>query len=497
MDSAESVPQASYELAFTPSAASSAGTPVTKDRHGLPEALLARNVLWMCRLRWAIIGTLLLFGLAGRSDGLLERIGLNAPGYWPFVAVAVLTLGNVIFLAHVHFLKVAPGHSSTMTSLWSQIVFDLAILTAVVHYLGSTDTYVPFTYLFHIVLACIFFSRRRSMIVMFIASFMFITCVVAERMGILQARNVFIGPARQYGEGLDSAAFWLHTISAVGIWMVVWHLASGLSMTVRRRDSELVKTNRRLLAAQAERSSHMLATTHQLKSPFAAIHANTQLLMKGYCGELPDQAVEVVERISARCRRLATEIQEMLQLANLSSSGQQPFEQEELDLADLLTSGIEQVRTLADTRGIVFAVDLQPAPMIGVQEHLSMAFLNLLTNAVSYSYDGGEIRVSCRHEGGSRYVVTVSDDGIGIDADKLPRIFQEHYRTKNAVQHNKESSGLGLAIVRQVAEQHHIHLRVASALGVGTTFEMIFGSLEPDGPGVNKEIHDGTSDDSG
>lgn len=497
MDSAGSVPQASYELAFTPSVAPSKEAP-RKPGRSLPEALLARNVLWMCRLRWAIIGSLLSLGLAGRSEGLLERIGLNAPGLWPFVAVAVLTLGNVIFLAHVHFLRAAaPGRSSTMTSLWSQIIFDLAILMAVVHYLGSTGTYVPFTYLFHIVLACIFFSRRRSMIVMFIASSMFIGCVVAERTGLLQVRNVFIGPARQHGEGLDSAAFWLHTISAVGIWVVVWHLASGLSMTVRRRDSELVRTNRRLLAAQAERSSHMLATTHQLKSPFAAIHANTQLLMKGYCGELPDEAMAVVERISARCRRLATEIQEMLQLANLSSSGQQPFEREELDLADLLTGSIEQVQALADTRGIVFAVDLQPAPMIGVREHLSMAFLNLLTNAVTYSYDGGEIRISCRSEGDSRYVVTVSDDGIGIGADKLPRIFQEHYRTKNAVQHNKESSGLGLAIVRQVAERHRIHLRVASAPGVGTTFEMIFGSSEPAGAGVNKEIQDGPSDDSG
>lgn len=496
MTSAGPAQMASYELAFPKRASPSAEAAAAGGVESLPAAFLARNVLWLCRLRWIVAAILLTFGLVGLFKGAIGRIGLNPPGNWPFLAAGVLMVGNIVFLTHAHFLRPARSQSGTMMSLWSQIIFDLAVLTVVVHFLGSTGTYIPFTYLFHIVLACIFFSRRQSLVVMVIAAVMFAACVIAERVGIIGVRNIFAGPTWQHGEALGSWPFWLHSLSAVGIWLVVWYLASGLSMMVQQRDSELVRTNRRLVAAQAERARHMLTTTHQLKSPFAAIHANSQLLMKGYCGVLPEKAQEIVERIAARCRRLAMEIQDMLQLANLSSSGQQPPEQAQLDLTALLHSCIEQVRPLADARGIVFDTDIQPAQMVGVEDHLKMAFLNLLTNAVAYSDNDGHIRVGCRSEGPSRNIVTVSDDGIGIPADKLPRIFEEHYRTREAVQHNRESSGLGLAIVRQVAELHHFLLRVASAPGIGTTFELVLCPPEQAPADSRKETYDGTLDDS-
>ena len=86
--------------------------------------------------------------------------------------------------------------------------------------------------------------------------------------------------------------------------------------------------------------------------------------------------------------------------------------------------------------------------------------------------------MSCRPDGPGQAVVSISDDGIGIPDKKLPRIFDEFYRTNEAVRHNKESSGLGLSIVRQVAELHRIGLRVTSTLGRGTTFELRFQCIQ-------------------
>jgi signal transduction histidine kinase len=72
----------------------------------------------------------------------------------------------------------------------------------------------------------------------------------------------------------------------------------------------------------------------------------------------------------------------------------------------------------------------------------------------------------------------VADDGIGIPADKLPHIFDEHYRTNEAVRHNKDSSGLGLAIVRDVARLHGIRVVVRSSPMVGTVFDLHFPPAE-------------------
>src|SRR5208283_3883067 len=90
-----------------------------------------------------------------------------------------------------------------------------------------------------------------------------------------------------------------HVTSVAFIAITIWFLASRLAGDLRQRDAELAATNQRLMAATDERARHMLQTTHQLKAPFAAIHANTQVLLGGYCGKLPDAAVRVVGQISA------------------------------------------------------------------------------------------------------------------------------------------------------------------------------------------------------
>jgi len=321
----------------------------------------------------------------------------------------------------------------------------------------------------------VFFSRRQSLIVTLMAIGMFAACITAEYvLKILPSMSLFAGSSREQNTSPVPAMLTVNFFFAIGIWLVVWYLASYLSSMVRRRDFELAQTNRRLMAAQKERSRHMLATTHQLKAPFAAIYSNTQLLLQGYCGDIPDEASQVIQRITARCRRLTAEIQEMLQLANLSSTSQQSIPRTKIVSTELLLWCISQVDPIAREHGIVFKADIQPVAMVGTKDHFKMMFINLLSNAVRYSHRNGQVHISCCRGPNSEPIVTIADNGIGIRSDKLPRIFEEHYRTKESVQHNKESSGLGLAIVKHVAELYGIRIRVESRPGFGTKFELKF-----------------------
>jgi signal transduction histidine kinase len=341
------------------------------------------------------------------------------------------------------------------------------------------ETNIAFAYLFHIVLSCVFFSRRQSLIVTIMAIGMFTTSSAAEYiLKTLPTTSIFASLPAGEDISAERAVLIFNFLLAVGIWLVVWYLASHLSSMVRRRDFDLAQTNRRLIAAQEERSRHMLATTHQLKAPFAAIYSNAQLLQQGYCGQIPDEAAQVVQRISSRCRRLTTEIQKMLQLANLSSTSQASLARTRIVSTDLLLWCMSQVEPIAQERGVTFKADMRPVAMTGAEDHFKMLFINLLSNAVIYSHQGGQVHVACRPGPHSGPVVTISDHGIGIPAEKLPRIFEEHYRTKEAVQHNKESSGLGLAIVKQVAQMYKIRIRVESCPGSGTTFELRFPDTE-------------------
>ena len=470
----ENIQAAAYELSL------SQEIPTNLEAKGserpFSESLLVHNVSWFCQFRWLVIAIFLSYGVVGLFPRFIGSYGMRPPGVWPFTTAAVLVLSNLAFL---YSARTRTSPDQIMTNLWGQITVDLVILTGVVYFVGSLETNIAFTYLFHIVLSCVFFSGRQSLIVTVMAIGMFATCIMAEYvLKILPPMSIFAGSFREAYTSPILTMLAFNFFLTIGIWLAVWYLASHLSLMVRKRDFELAETNRRLVAASEERSRHMLTTTHQLKAPFAAIYSNAQLLLQGYCGEIPDEPLKVIERISLRCRRLTAEIQEMLQLANLSSTSMESLIRIRMVSTELLESCISQVESVAKERSIAFKTDIQPVVMLGAEDHFKMLFVNLLTNAIIYSHRNGQVSISCKPGPNLEPVVVIEDNGIGIPADKLPRIFEEHYRAKEAVQHNKESSGLGLAIVKNVAEMYGIRIRVESRPGFGTKFELKFPAFD-------------------
>ncbi|MFO8013526.1 MAG: HAMP domain-containing sensor histidine kinase [Phycisphaerae bacterium] len=433
--------------------------------------LVIRNTLWFCTFRWLVAGVLALLGVLGLVPGLLAALGLRI-GPWALVTAGVLVILNAGFRWHAGRLKQRPSLRRALRNLWSQIVGDLLVLTAVVHFAGSLETGFAFAYLFHIVLACIFFTRPYSLLVTALACGLYVACVVADQAGWIPGGGIYLDDSIRRHIARTPLVVSVNLVSTLAVWLVVWYLASHLSAMVQRRDRQLGETNRRLEAVLRERTQHMLRTTHELKAPFAAIDANTQLLLKGHCGPLPEEAEQVVRRIASRARRLAQEIQEMLQLANLRSSGVETLPRTRLDLAEVVRGGLGQVRETAGRRQVRLDADLVPTPVTGVKDHLEMLAVNLLANAVGYSRPGGRVRVRCRPADGGGADLAVRDEGIGIPPDKLPRIFEEYYRTNEAARHNPDSTGLGLAIVRHVADLHGIRIRVRTEAGRGTTFEV-------------------------
>ncbi|NIA06275.1 MAG: hypothetical protein GWP14_01325 [Actinobacteria bacterium] len=439
-----------------------------------------QNILWFITLRWIAVAVFLaveitaaLFGPALRTNH-----GIEVPNQWPWILAVTLALANLCFFIHARRLTIqTPSKSSVYLNIWSQIVVDLLTLTVVVHFLGSLTTFICFAYLFHTVLACIFFPPRLSLAVTFMVCLLYVGCVAAELANIIPPASIY---AEQANHSLRAELFnsplrlSFHVGSAIGIFLVVWYLASNLSSAVRQRDHQLLIINERLLSADRERTQHMLHTTHELKAPFAAIQSYVQLLMKGYCGPLTDDSRDVLAKIDARSQRLSNQIREMLQLANLRSAtaGARSFEQ--LDVAQILSRALAASQAQAQARDISFRTDLQKANVQGVAEQLEMMLANLLANAVQYSHPSGTVTVSSRQleDGSAR--VQISDQGIGIRPDALPRIFEEYYRSKEAAQHNPMCTGLGLAIVKHIAQTHNIALRVESELAQGTTFILTF-----------------------
>ena len=256
-------------------------------------------------------------------------IGVRLDGLWPWLAAAALAALNVtdgLGIARAARVRADPAHVGPFRRhLRLQILVDLVVLTAVIHCVGSAEPAAPFAYLFHIVLSCIFFTPAESLLITLAAGGLYLGLLGLESARLLSVpANAAVG-GWQTVDPLRHPAFWtLQVLPMLAAGGVIWYLASRLSERLRRREAELAAANRRLVAGVDERMRHMLQTTHQLKAPFAAIHANTQLLLGGTCGPLSGPAHEVVERIAVRAASLSQQIMEMLQLANIRSAAQGP-----------------------------------------------------------------------------------------------------------------------------------------------------------------------------
>ncbi|MDP6543545.1 MAG: HAMP domain-containing sensor histidine kinase [Phycisphaerae bacterium] len=481
-----------YELPLAP-----IGSSDEEQRHnveGTPasEETLAANALWFCRLRWVIIAMLAGFGVFTLLGKLPANLGLRPGAIWAFVCAGILVVCNVAYLIHLRHIANSPKRHAAQANLWMQIVLDLLVLTGVVHFIGSLETHMADVYLFHIVLSCIFFTPRQSSIVTLLACVLFLLCVLAELTGVIPASQLHINTGVRKSIEASRGEVLMVLGSVWGILIAVWYLASHFAAKLRQHEHDLAETNIRLVAAQKERTRHMMHTAHELKTPCAAIYANARVLIDGYCGDLPDEALGVLQRIAHRCLGLASQIQDMLRLANLRSEGGPISKPETFNVAEPLQWCIEQVLPAAGQRNVTLETDIRPVLTNCVEDHLKMFFLNLVSNAVNYSHEGGRVHVTCNLGADKRPHVTVSDEGIGIAQEKLPHIFEEYYRTTDAAQHNRGSSGLGLAIVQQIAQEHRIALTVESRPGKGTLFHAI---LPPEDTAtiqaITKETHNG------
>ncbi len=223
-----------------------------------------------------------------------------------------------------------------------------------------------------------------------------------------------------------------------------------------------------------------MLTTHDLKAPFAGIESNIQVLKTLHWDKIPPQVQGIIEKIDRRAQTLRERIRDILMLGDLKAHGSGQYPTAPLDLGKLVASVLEELAEKAESRRVSLLVEVPSLKIVGNRDRLSILFSNIIANAVSYSYEGGTVAVKAAQAGG-QVRVSVSDRGIGIKEESLPHIFEEYYRTKTAAQHNANSTGLGLSIVREIARSSGLTIRVESEVGRGTTFEVIIpaGGAEP------------------
>ena len=409
------------------------------------------------------------------SPEFVHRIGLPDAGTWLVGMAAGLCVANLIFTWHVNRLGEDNTRSQIALNIWVQIIVDLMIVTVMVHVIGSTGTFIGFTYLFHIVLACIFFHPRKSLLLTIVAAGLYWSCVLLEHFDVLHPPG---GTAFPNGPVKLFTAF-----CTVGVWAVVWYLTSSLSGAVRRRDKLLNKANLELQKANEEKNRLVLIAAHDLKAPLAGVRSNINVLKVLHWEETPEAVRSIIDRLEIRGETLTRRIRDILALGNLRATDDAPPENQPVELGQVLATVKESLQSRADGRSVELDFKCSDKTTVfGDESQIRLLADNLVSNAISYSHEGGTVKVSVKNSPETGTVMlSVADRGIGIPEAAMGKIFDEYFRTKEANRFNRMSTGLGLAIVRQVARNLDLRVRVRSKEGHGTTFEIIFPQTKRQG----------------
>ena len=217
------------------------------------------------------------------------------------------------------------------------------------------------------------------------------------------------------------------------------------------------------------RKDFVANVSHELKTPITSIKGFSETLLDG---AMHDKSTlqAFLEIILKESDRLQVLIQELLDLSKIEQHGFR-LTKGRVDLVKEAIEVIEILKRKAAQKDIVLQLDQssEDAVIEGDSDRLKQVLINLVSNAITYTPNGGSVNISLTDQDDSIFVV-VQDSGIGIEKSEIPRIFERFYRVDKARSRNSGGTGLGLAIVKHIIEAHKGHIEVDSQIGKGTTF---------------------------
>lgn len=224
----------------------------------------------------------------------------------------------------------------------------------------------------------------------------------------------------------------------------------------------------RLKQLERQREDFVANVSHELRTPLSLIKGYVETLLDG-AKDNPEVAGRFLKIIERNASRLDLLIQDLLTISALES-GQMLLDLQPVPLHALADKVLNYLQARAESRGVTLVNALPDFTAQADANRLDQVMANLVDNAIKYGRAGGTVTVGGRQPAAGRLEIFVRDDGPGIPAEALPRVFERFYRVDKARSRDQGGTGLGLSIVKHIVQAHGGEVRAESELGKGTTF---------------------------
>ena len=426
-------------------------------------ALLFRLGVYI-KIRWLIV---LMVVFATLFASLVFNI--DFPTLPVYIICAIIASYNLIFVRQARRLeadKVGQVIERAQASANIQIVLDLLMLTALMHFAGGIENPFISFYLAHTIAASTLLPQRRAYALATLVLLAITLLVLLEYYGVIPHVNL---------QGFVLETRYKDSSRVIGVLVALATLVYGCTYVVtavsgelRRRQQEMVKLMDQLLDKrnkELEQASKEVVkleeerrhfarflgvVAHDLQSPLVATQSLISYILDGFTGTITDGQRDLLERGIRRIDGLLTLITDLLDIPRIET-GQITREMREISFIEVVKRSLEGMDNLAQQKGITLKVELpENLPKInGASRRLQQVVTNLVSNAINYTNEGMVLVRVTDSDNDVRFEVI--DSGIGVLPEDLPRLFNDFFRGSNA---GSKGTGLGLSISKRIVEAH-------------------------------------------
>ena len=251
-----------------------------------------------------------------------------------------------------------------------------------------------------------------------------------------------------------------------------------LEKRVAERTFELNRLNEELKRMDTARLEFLADISHELRTPITVIRGEAEVTLRGKDRDAWEYK-DTLQRIVELAMQLGKYVNDLLFIARTETANLQ-FEWDNVNLSELVVGAVEDFQVMAEENSISVSLNasVEPVWVRGDKQRLRQLLFILGDNACRYSNPGGHIAVALRVEE-NEAIFSLTDQGIGIPAQDLERIFDRHFRSQNAQISRDDGTGLGLPMTKSILKAHGGHITVTSTENSGSTFTVTLPLISP------------------
>ncbi len=432
---------------------------------------MSEQIHRMVMVRFLVVGAIV-------CGAFLARYGVeihDLPVSWLIVLALLLLLCNAVTFLINRPYRAAPKPNPDAQFflhgvMHGTVTLDFLFLAVALWLVGGPQSPFQAFFIFHVIIASVLMSARAAYGYALFGYLLLTFLTIGLWLGVIPSFSPHGAVPSQ--APLDGR-FVITVLIVNGLlFVLVAMLLTGLMRSLRHSMHELWNTGQELNRLSQLRRDFLHIAMHNLRSPISVVSMQMSNMANGYGGPLTEKQNGWVDRAQTRLGELQEFLNDLEFLTALDSDR---FESqgEALDICGLIASLPKEVEDLLQEKKHRLLVECPdgPARVHGVARLIHEMIINFLTNAIKYTPPGGRIIVRAVHKNG--FVrIEVEDNGIGISKKDQARLFQEFVRIKrdDSALEDVPGSGLGLSIVRRIAELHKGRVEVISELNKGSIF---------------------------